>query len=322
MIGVIDLGENKSINVYAIGDKIESEQLDELSVKNIDKIFDKIFSELNKSHLKIKSKAITGSLIIPFSKNAASFNIDEFAEALFAAEKKQDGERNKQITEGNLFIRVIGNNLTLLKLENIEMIDKANHYEMKSNFSTEPNYYKGASFTGSLENILIIDKNPSIAKYWGQRFLKVEPLDTSDQNTSSFIQLIKNDTLFQEKIVSDENYEEIKLATEQYLFTNDFFDKIELFNKLNSKELIKEKNLNEVYSDTAQNLDSNFKISGKSIKENYKKVIKVSDDTKIQTDNFEKLVSRQGIEYRNGKLTLPVDPAFISQLPESLLKND
>lgn len=52
------------------------------------------------------------------------FNMYEFAESLRGAELKKDGTRNKQITKGNLFIKKEDEQLILLKLENIEVVDK------------------------------------------------------------------------------------------------------------------------------------------------------------------------------------------------------
>ncbi|MEO2464851.1 hypothetical protein ABG950_14435, partial [Enterococcus faecalis] len=76
--------------------------------------------------------------------------------------------------------------------------------------------------------------------------------------------------------------------------------------------------LNLVYSDSSKNIDTGFKISKKAVKKRYYKEIFVSEDTKIWTDNYEKLIRRQGIEYEDGKIILSVSENFVNNLPKEL----
>ncbi|EHU9638598.1 hypothetical protein KZ525_002771, partial [Enterococcus faecalis] len=124
--------------------------------------------------------------------------------------------------------------------------------------------------------------------------------------------------LFSEKISSKDNLQEIKEATENYIFKNENFDKTELKELLVEKGLIRYKELNLVYSDSSKNIDTGFKISKKAVKERYYKEIFVSEDTKIWTDNYEKLIRRQGIEYEDGKIILSVSENFVNNLPKEL----
>ncbi|EGO5091608.1 TPA: hypothetical protein RHK77_003071, partial [Enterococcus faecalis] len=69
---------------------------------------------------------------------------------------------------------------------------------------------------------------------------------------------------------------------------------------------------------SSKNIDTGFEISKKAIKKRYHKEIFVSEDTKIWTDNYEKLIRRQGIEYEDGKIILSVSEKFVNNLPKEL----
>ncbi|EIT2199828.1 hypothetical protein L1U15_002828, partial [Enterococcus faecalis] len=114
------------------------------------------------------------------------------------------------------------------------------------------------------------------------------------------------------------NLQEIKEATENYIFKNESFDKTQLKELLVEKSLIRDTELNLVYSESSKNIDTGFEISKKAIKKRYHKEIFVSEDTKIWTDNYEKLIRRQGIEYEDGKIILSVSEKFVNNLPKEL----
>lgn len=311
------------IKVFDIKGSIREETLEKVDVENIKKIFDKVFAPDNTEHLKISCFAEDSSILIEYNNSLSNFNIEKFAEELLKAELKNDGTRNGQITEGYLFVKKDENgHLKILKLENIEVIDKENHYTMKTSFSTETNYYKGCIFSGDIKNITIIDKNPSIAKYWHQKFLNLSLIRDDYKNSMDLISIMKSDDLFSDEIIEQENYREIKDETQNFIFDNEIFDKVALANKLRSKNLIESKALNEIYSNKSIEIDSEFSISSKAIKKEYNKTIEISNDTKIYTDNYEKLIKRQGIEYRDGKIILSVNDNFLNKLPKELKADD
>ncbi|WP_336253360.1 hypothetical protein [Oceanobacillus sp. MO10714A] len=307
------------IKVFDIAESsIREETLKPIDIENIKKVFNKIFSPQNSDHLKIDCYANESSILSQYHNDGKSFSMDRFAEELRLAELKGDGTRNKQITEGNLFIKKETNRLILLKLENIEVIDKEKNYEMRTSFSTESNYYKGCILGNDLKSITIIDKNKSVAKYWREGFLNLSLNRDEYQNSKELIELLKEDELFTQELKVKDNFQEIKNKTEDFIFQTDSFDKLNLADILRSEKLIEQVNLNEIYSDKSKKLDTEFLISKRAIKEDYNKTIYVSDETKIQTENYVKLFRRQGIEYKDGKIILSVDDDFISKLPREL----
>ncbi|HFK6095062.1 TPA: hypothetical protein ACGYWU_002977, partial [Listeria monocytogenes] len=94
--------------------------------------------------------------------------------------------------------------------------------------------------------------------------------------------------------------------------------KVNLAELLRVKHLIEEKELNKIYSDESKKIDTEFSISKQAVKEDYNKTIYISPETKIYTENYVKLIKRQGIEYQDGKIILSVDEDFISKLPNEL----
>ncbi|EIU5654344.1 hypothetical protein E1Q28_002938, partial [Listeria monocytogenes] len=272
----------------------------------------------NTDHLKIDCRINDKSILKKYKENQSVFEMIMFAEELRKAELKGDGTRNKQITEGNLFIKKESNRLILLKLENIEVIDKEKNYEMRTSFSTESNYYKGCILGNDLNKITIIDKNKSVAKYWREGFLNLSLNRNEYQNSKELIEMLKEDKLFTETLMSQDNFQEIKDQTENYIFSNDSFDKVNLAELLRVKHLIEEKELNKIYSDESKKIDTEFSISKQAVKEDYNKTIYISPETKIYTENYVKLIKRQGIEYQDGKIILSVDEDFISKLPNEL----
>lgn len=306
------------IRVYEISEEIHEEELKPLDKENISKVFSKIFSPENIDHNKIDCNANDDSILKEYHTGTETFDLMSFAEALKLAELKTDGTRNRQITEGYLFIKKENKKLFLLKLENLEVIDKDNNYEMRTSFTTESDYYKGCIFENSLRNIKVIDKNKSVAKYWREKFLSLELNRNDYQNSKYLIELIKKDKLFIQKIYESELFPKIKDVTESYLFSNTKFDKVILAEMLIGPGLIEEKNLNDIFSSESKLIDSEFDISKKAIKEEYHKTILISPETKISTENFTKLIKRQGIEYTDGKVILSIDEEFIDKLPEEL----
>lgn len=310
------------IKVYNISDEIQEEELNERAVRNISKIFDKVFSRTNISHLKVNCRVTKDSIIKEYNQDTESFDLKRFAEKLSSAELKQDGTRNNQIKVGSLFVKREKDQLILLKLENIEVIDRDKDYEMRQTFSTETEYYKGCIFNNNLNDIIIIDKNKSVSKYWREDFLNLSLIKDEYNNSIELIGLLKEDKVFSEKIRNQDNYQEIKEATESYLFSSESFDKNDLANKLRAENKIDELHLSDVYSEYTEEIDADFKVSKKALIEGYKKTIQISSETKIHTDNFQKLIRKQGIEYNDGNIILKVDDDFMENLPEELLDDN
>lgn len=309
------------IKVFDINETVKTEQLETVDIENIKKVFDKIFSTTNMEHLKIECCANKNSIFEWYLNNKKNFDKIEFANNLLKAEQKNDGTRNGQITEGNLFIQEKDNKLVILKLENIETVDKNNHYVMQKSFSTEMNYYKGCIFEGDLKRIIVIDKSPKVAKYWREKFLNLSVIKDNFDNSKELISLIKSDELFTKEINDLENFEKIKDRVENFIFENSDFDKVALSNILRQEKLIDQTDLNKIYSEKSKEIDTEFSLDRRALKEGYKRTIIISDSTKIYTDNYTKLRKRQEIEYKGGKIILTVDDKYMDQLPEELRPN-
>lgn len=306
-----------TIKVYDINEEFHEEQLVSEDIANIRKIFDKIFSSNNTEHQKVECFTNDNSLLKMYHESP-NFDLSTFADKLLKAEKKKDSTRNQQITQGFLFVKKELDSLLLLKLESIEMIDKEQHYKMRASFSTESNYYKGCIFSGDLQNIIVIDKNTSVAGFWRDKFLGLELKQNEFQDSMKLIELIQEDKLFSEKIKNQTNFQEVKKQTEDFLFGNETFDKTQLADKLRRNSLVESTDLNEIYSEESKNMDSQFQISSKAIAKKYKKTIQVSKDTKIYTDNYTKLKRSNGIKFENGKLILTVSDDFLKNIPDEL----
>ncbi|MFS1052461.1 hypothetical protein [Enterococcus casseliflavus] len=308
-----------NVRVFDIDDDVREEILNDNSKRNVIKLFDKIFEPKNTTHSKISCSANDDSIITTYSKSPSAFLLEKFAEALCKSEKKKDDSRNEQITAGYLFIRQESNKLTLLKLENVEIVDKKNDFEINNNFSTEAKYYKGCIFENNLKNIVIIDKNTTIAKFWKDSFLKLSLNRDSYQNSIELIELIQSDGLFSEKLQQQDNFKDIKKKTENYIFNNKSFSKSRLKELLRDDSMITEDDLNDIYSVKSEILDTDFQMSLKALNKKYKKEILISKSTKIVTNNYIELFNEENIEYKNGTIILTVDNNFISELPKDLI---
>ncbi len=308
--------------MFNINELITEEKLEDIDKKNIDKVFSKIFSPSNYEHQKILCYANNESILKEFKRSPSKFDLAQIAQKLAQSELKSDGSRNKQITEGFLFIKRSSNNLYLLKLENIEVVDIDKHYEMKPSFSTESNYYKGCILESDINNIIIIDKNRSVAKYWIKEFLNLSLIRDDYLNTKDLISLHRQNKLLSDSIVASETYNEIRKIVDDNVINNEIFDKNELVAQLKSKKLVEQIELVEIFSEDAKIIDSEFILSPKAIREEYKKTIEISKGTKIFTDNFSKLFERQKIKFENGNIVLKVDTEYISNIPKELLNGN
>ncbi|MDO1605875.1 hypothetical protein Q2T76_07350 [Lactobacillus sp. YT155] len=306
------------IKVFDIGKEIHEESLVKVDKTNIKKIFDRIFSPKNTDHIKIDCSIDNESILKQYCLNTDTYDISEFSTKLQLAEQKNDETRNEQITEGYLFIKQDKGELCLLKLENIEVIDKEENYKMKTSFSTEANYYKGCILKEKSQKVVIIDKNKSVAKYWMKKFLQVTPVRDSYQNSTELIQLVNNNTLFADAIKKTSEFQQINDKVVDFIFENRQFDKTLLLNELKASNLIKQKNLEDVYSDASKDVDADFEISNKALTEGFRKVISLSKKTKIVTLDYKRLFKAGIISYADGKVIINVENDFIEKLPEEL----
>lgn len=313
-----------NIKVFDISDTINENKLDESQKQNILKIFEELTKEthlITNCYLDTMSEGYEKSPIYYFkeNKNKDNFNYKQIADDLLKAECKIDGTRNNTIREGLLFIKSNNVSITIMKLEKLEVIDK-DSYEIKSELGKEKDYFKMGTFDGDYNDIKIIDKNKTAAKYWYQKFLGLERKRNSDDNTQNIINFINQDKLFTTDVISRENYNEIKRYTEFYLFDNKKFDKSDLFNELNSSGLLELNKEDKLFSDDSKQIDSDFDISEKILNKNYQKKIQTSKEITITTKNYLESIRDNEISFdvKNKEIVIVVDDEYLPKVKEIL----
>lgn len=312
------------VKVFDISDEVVVNEIDDTQKSNIIKIFSELTKEthlITNCYLDIQSINYQTSPIYYFKETSdkKEFEYKRIAEDLLKAECKTDGTRNITIREGLLFVKADNDSLTIMKLEKLEVIDKET-YEIKSELGKEKDYFKVCTFKGDYDDIKIIDKNKTAAKYWYQTFLGLTRQRTHEDNTQDVINLVLEDTLFDEEIVQRGNYSEVKRFTEFYLFDNKKFDKSDLFNELNSSGLIGLKREDELFSDESKKIDSDFNISEKVVNNTYQRTIQTSPEITIKTKNYLESLRDSELIFNEKDKTIKIiiDEEYLPKVKEKL----
>lgn len=307
-----------TIKVYSIDNAVEERELDEVQLKNIRKLFHLLTGE-KKSHLAVKcilpkEKQNFNSVLYQFKKFQPKdkFDFKKFAQKLLEAESNEDGKRNATIRTGILFVEQIGSSISLIKLESTNVIDTKT-FELRKELGLDNSYYKICIFENNFDNITIIDKSTTAAKFWYNKFLSLKLFRDSDSNTDSLIKFVNKNMLFSDNLINQKNYEDIKDEVLEYIFESSSFDKLDLINRLVQANLIDTNDENKVFSEKSLDLDSEFDISKKMIIKHFKKSLPVSDLTTIYTDNIVAMKDRQEVEYNKltGKLEVAVQSIYL-----------
>lgn len=314
-----------TIKVYSIDEVVEERTLDQEKVKNIRKLFNFLIGD-QRSHLSVKcilppEKQINTSVLFEFKNYSPkdNFNFKKFADKLLSAETNEDGKRNKTIRTGILFIEQIGSRIKLIKLESTNAIDPET-FAIRQDLGLDNSYYKICIFEDNFDNVTIVDKSNTAAKFWYNKFLDLKLFRDSDTNTDTLIKFINNNLLFSEEVINRENYEKVKDLSLEYIFESISFDKVELTNKLVQQNLLDTNDESEIFSERSLDLDSEFDISKKMIVKHFKKSLQISDITSIYTDNIIEMKDRQEVEYNRdtGKLELDIQERYRSQVLQNL----
>lgn len=313
-----------SIKVFDITDTVKENSLDEIQKHNILKIFEELTKEthlITNCYLNTKLEGHEDSPIFYYNERNSKnkFDYKRIADDLLKAECKINGTRNSTIREGLLFIKSSDTSITIMKLEKLEVIDK-DSYEIKSELGKEKDYFKVGIFEGDYEDVKIIDKNKTAAKYWYQKFLGLERKRNSEDNTQDIINFIDQDKLFNNNVLNLENYDEIKRYTEFYLFDNKKFDKSDLFDELNSSGLLELNKEDELYSIKSKQIDSDFDISEKILNKHYQRKIQISKNITITTKNYLESIRDNKINFdeRNKEIRLLIDEDYFQKVKELL----
>lgn len=314
-----------TIKVYSIDKVVEERTLDDKKIENIKKLIEFLTDGRN-SHLEVKcilppEKQTNASILYEFKEHSPkdTFDLKKFADKLLLAEKNDKGERNKTIRTGILFIEQIGSSIKLIKLESTNAIDPET-FAIRRDLGLDNSYYKICIFKNRFDNVTIIDKSNTAAKFWYNKFLDLKLFRDSDTNTDTLIKFINNNVLFSEEVINKENYEEVKELSLKYIFESISFDKVELTNKLVQNNLLDTNDESKIFSTKSLDLDSEFDISKKMIVKHFKKSLQISDITSIQTDNIIEMKDRQEVEYNTntGKLELDIQEKYRSQILQNL----
>lgn len=315
------------IEVFDIGTEVNVNLIEEKQRANILDLFAELGKEthlITNCYLNQELEIYKESPIYYFyeAEDKEKFDYKRIAEDLLKAECKTDNTRNSTIREGLLFIKATINSIVVMKLEKLTVIDK-DTYEIKSELGKEKDYFKVCIFNGDYNDVKVIDKNKTAAKYWYQKFLGLTRKRTSEDNTNDVICLIAQDKLYKQEISEKENYQEIKRFTEYYLFDNKKFDKSDLFNELNSSGLIELQKEDDLFSTDSEHIDSDFDISEKAINSKYQKKIQTSDEITITTKNYLESIRDNQLNFdeKNKKITILIDDDYLSEVKE-ILKNE
>ncbi|WP_342976194.1 hypothetical protein [Streptococcus constellatus] len=316
----------KKIAVYDITNLITEIELNSEKIFNIATIFNKIVGESadSRSHSAIAAEIKDdNSILKAYSEDKENFEIKAFAEKLLSAEcSESDGKRKTNLREGYLFIRETEKDLTLLKLEKTSVANKET-FEVEGQLGTDKSYYKVCVFSDELTNVVVIDKSRKVANYWLDGFLGLQEVRNKKVNTNDLVDLIASKELFSAEIRSQENIDEIVRESKIYIFDNNTFDKSSLIDYLNENELINisthEDNFElKFYSAKASELDYSFEIDDKVLKEHFKGEIRISKETVIRTDNFEKLILDGTVSLVNDEVRLIVAPDCLDEVKQKL----
>lgn len=299
------------IYIYNITDSVSKRtNISEEQEKNISKIFIKLLgndelgipgevrrfivnSEEDPNHklLKIKNDFFNNGV----TEELIQF-LDSFADDLLEAELVEaDGikRRNKRITQGMLFIKMIPTKIIFLKLEEIPSIDK-DTFEITDSFGIDRKYYKAAIYCG--EEVNVIDKNKTVANYWVDKFLDIKQLRNDAINTFDLVSVVKDKSIFKKDIMESELGDDIYKYAQEYIFTETRFDSDDMYslimNNIDSDELSKD----DIFiSSQLSKIDSDFIIDKKIVSNLYKRRLKVNDNIILDSKDIYTAVKAQHI---------------------------
>lgn len=304
------------IKAFNIGNTVTEIDINGELNTNIENIFSQLIEQEDLKttwYLDTTSNKIESNPIYRLIESADKTNFDyiEIAEKLRQAEEKSDGTRNMSIREGVLFIKCNENYLSLMKLEKQEVIDKTT-FKQKVELSILKNYFKIFVYNGDYNDIKVIDKNRTTAKYWCNNFLELKQCEISENNTNIMISLLEKDELFNEQY----NIDDIKDFAEQYIIENHIFDKTELFDKITEKFSLEINGENELFSIQSRCIDSEFEINSDIVNKKFKKKIQVSDDITIFTNNYIKSIRRRNIviDRQNKQIIIVIDDKYLNKI--------
>lgn len=320
MFKAYDVADNVSAR-----DKLSDEQIDNIEVV-INMVLNnlpvtKIFYQVPQNRVKDLSHPVVRynnnvfNKKIRVKKNLAR-ELDYLAEKLLfeeqIEEKNGNRRRNKKIKEGLLFAKHTEDRLVLLKFEETKIIDKTT-FRPIDGLSIDKQYYKIVVIhKNKYKDIMIVDRNKVVAKYWASGFLELERQRDSFVNTTDLLDFLEEDKLISKKIgFTEEEYKDVKQQVRDILFDSNSFDKDDIFSSIvidtNSHQI----NSNDLFDATAFDvIDSEFKLDKEAFSKKYGKTIRISDSLKIVVANLYEELKDETIELKGSKLTLTISKEY------------
>ncbi|MBO6356711.1 hypothetical protein EY693_10290 [Enterococcus casseliflavus] len=254
--------------------------------------------------------------------NNISAELDYLANKLLFEEQVEDNDgsrrRNKKIKEGLLFAKHTKDSLVLLKFEETKIIDKTT-FRPIDGLSIDKQYYKIVVINKNVyKDIMIVDRNKVVAKYWAGGFLELERQRDAFVNTSDLLIFLEEDNLINKSIgFTEEEYKDLKQQVREILFDSKTFDKDDLFSSLIIDSKTYQLNSEDLFDDNVfKVIDSEFRLDKDVIIKKYSKKIKISDSVTIMVENLNNEMRRENIELDGNILTLTIDSKYRQNVKE------
>ena len=325
------------LKAYSISDMVIDQKINETQAGNLEIIVKRVLGadeqgkpgevKLYKTDKNIENhklhwyaKEILNQLPIP--QKMETF-CNRLAEDLLKAELNEDQlTRNKNILEGVLIVKISGERLILLKLEDVEAIDP-NTFEIKSIIGLDRAYLKAAIFSGDESSIRIIDRQRQVANFWSSKFLELVPVRTDSDNTKAIVDAINNQQALNNDIFTVEEIETATSVLAEYLTYESHFDLQEAGELLQVQFPNKPNLVSELFHPTfLQSIDEQFDISGKTIKTAFQKRIRLNEYISLVIDNIYMVKGSQLIDesqvLSNRVLGISIDESYFDDVIETL----
>lgn len=317
--------------VFDINDSVKERKINNNDIrKNIDILIDKFtlmpinryFTLENQENHKLSQ--IKKSVA---KKDNFHSEITELANDLLEAESvtdKNGKRRNKNIKSGILIIRIDSKDIIVMKLEEINTINRVD-FSINKNIGGEKDYYKIAIIPLEEEkDIKIIDSNEFTSKFWTNKFLKLIPVRDSQKNTEEILNIIDEDKLFNDDIFDNEELKQ--KVIHDYLKNRNSFDIHELILYINDyleddlsyEEIINQENLSDI--------DTTFVIYPPAIDAFFKRSIRLNEYVSINIKDIYEAKEAGAIEYDSntgGIIILPSnDIDILNKIPSLREENE
>lgn len=252
---------------------------------------------------------------------------DELANQLLESEMINDPEnegkkrRHKNIKSGTFIVYTIQNKMILLKLEDISGVDRRTFKEQEG-LNIDDKYYKACVLEKNIsEEIRVLDRNRSVAKYWAENFLQLERVRDNKVNTEQLINLIKKGKAFSETIRKDtELLTKIKNKFEELLFKEDEFSIESFEDKIKNDSSLGVSQLPLFCSQIRNYIDPSFDIVYEVVKEKFKEKFVLTEYVELAVHSLYARVNADKIQYDSDNNDVIINLDDKENISEKILK--